>query len=225
MSEEQTQRPLTLLLVDHHALFREGLAEICSAEDDLVVVGQTDTAESAVVAAAQEKPDVVVVDVSVPQPDPAWILRALGRAAPASRAIVFTEKEEPRLVTRVATAGARAYVLKNATRVEMLSVIRAVGNGRENVLFSGTPRALNNLHRPVDGLLSRRELEIIALVAQGMTSAQIAANLYISGGTVKRHLTNIYTKLGVASRIQAINKATALGLFPERVMSSYESGS
>jgi DNA-binding NarL/FixJ family response regulator len=125
---------------------------------------------------------------------------------------VVTVHDEARLVGNLVAAGAHAYLLKSATSEELLTALRKVSRDSSHVVLSvsrETLEGLNGVDRP---LLSKREREVLGLVAAGMHNSEIASELYISEGTVKRHLTNTYTKLGTASRISAIKKAISLGL-------------
>jgi DNA-binding NarL/FixJ family response regulator len=205
--------PVRVLVVGDHTLFREGVAGMCAAEEDVLkVVGQARADDSAVAAVEQDKPHVVLLDVGPGQTNPEHLVHRLTLATPTPRVVVLTSHEDPGLIRKAVHAGARAYVLKSATRAELLAVMRAVGEGEDNVLVSVSRATLDNLHARQGSPLSARELEVISLIAEGMTNAQVAAGLYISKATVKRHLTNIYAKLDVSSRIQAINKAAAMGL-------------
>jgi len=108
--------------------------------------------------------------------------------------------------------GASAFISKDVTRQELLSAIRSICKDRDHVVLSISRETMRQLQGPVNGPLTARELEVLMLVAKGLQNAQIAAKLYISEGTVKRHLTNTYLKLEVRSRIRAVNKAVTLGL-------------
>lgn len=207
---------ISVLLVDDHALFRAGVAEIFATEDDLRVVGEAEHGEEAVALAQRTKPDVVLLDVEMPGLGTEETLRRMLRASPSSKVVVLTSHDEPRLVRSLLAIGARAYVIKRATREELLATIRTVERDADRVVLSVSRDTLKKLVGRYKGPLSSRELEVLTLVSGGMRNAQIASQLYISEGTVKRHLTNIYTKLGVASRIDAVNKAIAAGLVASR---------
>jgi DNA-binding NarL/FixJ family response regulator len=201
-----------VLLADDHALFREGVAELLAAEDDLRVVGEAGDGDDAVALAEREQPDVVLLDVEMRGPGPEETLRRLLGASPASRVVVLTMHDDPRLVRSLLGLGARAYVVKSATREELLASVRMVERDSDRVVLSVSRDTLERLEGRDEGLLSARELEVLTLVASGSSNAGIAAQLHISEGTVKRHLTNAYAKLGVASRIDAVNRAVAAGL-------------
>ena len=205
--------PIKVLLADDHTLFREGVAEIFAADAGVRVVGEAQNGEEAVALTQKEKPDVVLLDVEMPGPSGAEeTLRRILGASPSSKVVVLTMHDEPRLVRSLVSSGAHAYVIKSATREELLSTVRTVDRDADRVVLSVSRSTLEKLEGRENDVLSPRELEVLSLAAEAMSNAQIASRLYISEGTVKRHLTNVYAKLGVASRVDALNKAKAAGL-------------
>jgi DNA-binding NarL/FixJ family response regulator len=203
---------VTVVLADDHTLFREGVAEIFAADEGLRVVGEADSGEEAVELAGKEKPDVVLLDVEMPGPGAEETVGRLLAASPLTKVVVLTMHDEPALVRDLLGSGAHAYIVKSATREELVSAVRTVDRDPDRVVLSvsrGTMEKLEGRHKE---LLSARELEVLSLAARGMGNAPIARQLYISEGTVKRHLTNTYAKLGVASRADAVNRAVELGL-------------
>jgi len=212
--------PTSVLLVDDHALFREGVAEIFVAEESLRVVGEAASGEEAVALVQELNPDVVLLDVEMPGLGAEETLRRILRTSPSSQVIVLTMHDDARLVRSLVASGARAYVIKSATREELLATIRTVQRDANRIILSVSRDTLESLEGRNEELLSTRELEVLTLVAEGMSNAQIARRLYIAEGTVKRHLTNIYAKLGVVSRIDAVNKAISAGLVTSRGLPS-----
>lgn len=204
--------PIKVLLVDDHTLFREGIAEIFATEEDMRLVGEAGDGEEAAGLAEERKPHVVLLDVEMPGPGAEETLRRILRVSPSPKVIVLTMYDEPRLVRNLLALGARAYMTKAAAREELLSAIRTVYRDNDRVILSVTRDTLERLEGRARSVLSSRELEILALMARGMSNGQIASQLYISVGTVKRHATNIYAKLGVCCRVDAINEAVATGL-------------
>ncbi|MFD0856713.1 response regulator [Actinomadura adrarensis] len=205
-------RPTRVVIADDHTLFREGIAEICEVEDDLHVVGQADDGPGTLRLVRREDPDVVLLDVEMPGSLPEETVRQILSVPSAPCVAILTMHDDARLVSKLVAIGAQAYISKTATREELLAAIRAVRRDREHIVLSVPKRTMHRLGRPVEGPLSSRELEVLNLVARGLSNAQIAADLYISEGTVKRHLTNAYLKLDVRSRMNAVNKAVAMGL-------------
>jgi DNA-binding NarL/FixJ family response regulator len=208
---------ITVLVADDHTLFREGVVQMCHAEDDLEVVGQADDTTDAVAIAHRARPDVVLLDVEMPGLGAEESLRQILKMSPNSKVVVLTMHDDARLVKRLLSLGAHAFVVKSATRDELVAAIRTVKRSKDNIVLSVSKTTMERLREPETGPLSARELEILTFVARGYSNAQIASTLYISEGTVKRHLTNIYLKLDVTSRLNAVNKATAMGLLASRV--------
>lgn len=204
--------PVKVLLVDDHALFREGVAEILAADAGVRVVGEAGNGEEAVALAQKERPDVVLLDIEMPGPLSAKeTLRRVLRASPSSRVVVLTMHDEPRLVRDLLSEGAQAYVVKSATRQELLSTVHTIDRDGDRVVLSVSRATLERLEGGAD-VLSSRELEVLSLAAKGRSNIQIASELHISEGTVKRHLTNTYAKLHVTSRMDAVNRAVSMGL-------------
>lgn len=204
---------IRLLVIDDNVLFREGMAEICAREPDLSVVGRAAGGLDAVTLAGRSCPDVVLLSVSGAADRVTEELVARLAGAPSRpRLVIMATRENVRMARRFLSMGAWAYISKSSTREELLGVVRAVGLGVDRAVLSVPRSVLEQFTSPLAKPLSGRELEVIELVATGLSNAQIAARLYISEATVKRHLTNVYLKLDVRSRMAATNKATAMGL-------------
>jgi DNA-binding NarL/FixJ family response regulator len=211
-----------VLLIDDNELFRTGVARVLAEEEDLHVVGDRQADDSAISLAQRERPDIVLMDVDTRGVQPEQYLARLRQASPASKVIVLTMREDPELIRRLLASGLRAYLLKSATRDELLASLRAMARGSERTILSVSPGTLRGLElqvaangppgRHAGGLLSTRELQVLTRLAHGQRNAQIATELGIAVGTVKRHLTNIYTKLGAGSRMDAVNRAISRDL-------------
>ncbi|MFH8492411.1 response regulator [Streptomyces longisporoflavus] len=206
--------PARLLVADDHTLFRQGIVEICKTEEDLDVVGEAVDGHSAVRLARLEQPDVLLLDVEMPGPGAGATLEQILDVPSPPHVAILTMHDDARMVSKLLAIGAQAYISKTSTREELLAAIRAVRQTTDRVVLSVTKETMRRLERPEESPVSARELEVLHLVARGLSNAEIATELYISSGTVKRHLTNIYLKLDVPSRLNAINKAVALGLLP-----------
>jgi DNA-binding NarL/FixJ family response regulator len=205
--------PTRLVIVDDHTLFRSGLRELLSHVPDLVVVGEGSSGTDAVALAEQLRPDVLLLDVEMPGPGAAATVERLQKVAPDTRIVVLTMHEDAALVHELLSRGASAYLNKTIGIQELGSAVRAVDRSSGTVLLSVRRDTFAGIDgQAVKPLLSARELDVLRLVAQARSNAQIAAQLFISEGTVKRHLTNIYAKLGAVSRVDAIRKATAARL-------------
>ena len=217
MNEENGH--IKVLLVDDHALFREGVAEIFEAEEDVEVVGEAANGLEAIAMAEREQPDVVLLDVEMPVMGAESAIERILHASPSSKVLVLTMYDEPRLVRRLLGLGAHGYIVKNATREELVAAVRTIHRVENRVVLSVSRGTADRLEGSERDKLSVRELEVLLLTARAMSNSQIASHLHISEGTVKRHLTNIYAKLGVSSRADAAKKALTSGLITFRDLS------
>ncbi|WP_016910026.1 response regulator [Streptomyces xiaopingdaonensis] len=209
-------RPLRLLIADDHTLFREGIVEILTAAGGLEVVGTAGDGEEACRKAAELRPDIVVLDVEMPGQEVRETLPRLAHACPKSRVVVLTMHDDVVLAREMLALGASAYLVKGSTRHELLSALHSVVVDREpgHVILSVTQRGFDRVSQASADALSAREREVLGLTAEALSNAQIARRLSIAEGTVKRHLRNIYRKLGAVSRLDAVNKAVAASLIP-----------
>jgi DNA-binding NarL/FixJ family response regulator len=211
-----TREHISLILVDDHALYREGLAESFALEGDLRVVGEANNGSDAVALAGREKPDVVLLDLEMLGVEVERTIDGVLRASPLSKVLILTMYDDPYMVRNALTLGARAYIVKNATREELVCAIRTVHRVKDRVILAVSRNTALRLERPRKDRLSVRELEVLLLVARAMSNRQIAAYLQISEGTVKRHLTSTFSKLDACSRAEATRKALSSGLITFR---------
>jgi DNA-binding NarL/FixJ family response regulator len=214
---------IKVLLVDDHALFREGVAEIFDAEEGMEVVGVAANGQEAVELTAEVKPDVVLLDVEMPMMGAEQAIRRILCTSPSSKILVLSMYDEPRLVRKLLMLGAHGYLVKNATREELVAAVRTVHRVEDRIVLSVSRSTAHRLEGSEQSVLSSRELEVLLLVARAMSNSQVASRLHISEGTVKRHLTNIYAKLGVCSRADAAKKALTSGLLTFRDLSEPDS--
>jgi DNA-binding NarL/FixJ family response regulator len=206
-----------VLIVDDHMLVREGLRRILQAQEDMDVVGEAGDSAAAVAAAARERPDVVLLDVEIPGGEAAATVRKLKGASPGSRVIILSMHEGPVLVQELLAAGVRGYLLKSIHWQELVLAIRTVHLDPDRVVLGVSGQSLRSASQGAgEGAtaLSAREREVLGLVGEALSNGQIASRLSLKEATVKRHLRNVFVKLGAVSRIDAVNKATELGLFP-----------
>lgn len=222
------EEAIRVLLVDDHTLFREGVASLLGRADDIVLVGEAGTGEEAIRLADELLPDVVLMDLKMPGMGGIEATRAISHRSPHIGVIVLTMFEDDESVLAALKAGARGYVLKDADRGMLLRAIRAVAQG--DVLL-GAPIALRAIEQfsqpsrvPVEAPSERqltpflfeeltpRELEVLRLIAQGLRNREIAERLVISERTVGNHISNIFSKLQVNDRSQAIIRALKGGL-------------
>ncbi|MEV4640617.1 response regulator transcription factor [Actinoplanes sp. NPDC049548] len=199
---------IDILVAGDQPLLREGLVELVAAEPDFRVVGQAGNSVTAVQSVAARRPRVVLLDVKMPDHPACATVRHIRRISPGTRVVVLAMDDDLRLLQEVLAAGAHAVLVRSAGRQELLGVIRTVCHEANSVLVV-SHRNAGRLAVPADNPLSRRQLQVLELAALALSNAQIAARLRIAEGTVKRHLTNVYTKLGAVSRLDAVNKAKA----------------
>lgn len=220
------RKKIRVVLCDDHDLFRGGLAEMLATAGDVEVVGEADTHQRSVAVVSEVAPDVVLLDLEMPDGGAEKTVRRMLRLSRPPRIVVVTMHDEPRLIRRFIGMGASAYLPKSAGLEELLDTVR---NAAASPLSqSGQSEArvvprevLEDLDGRADGL-SGRELEILLQAARGMSNRQIAASLHLSVGTVKRHLANTYAKIGVSSRTEAAQKALAEGWISPFELSEYE---
>lgn len=202
-----------VVLADDHANYRRSLAEMLAVYPQRVeIAGETGTDIETVALARSMQPDVVLLDVEIPAMGAREAIREILGVSPSSRVIVLSMYEDARLARSLLSQGATAYVSKGAAPGEILSAMRAVENGRPCVILAVDKTDAQGGSVPTNNVLSGRELEILAHVARKMSNKEVGRRLHISEVTVKRHLANIYTKLGVSSREEATAKALAEGL-------------
>lgn len=211
-------RPIKVLIADDHTLFRQGLQRLLTESDDLVVVGEAVNGEEAVALAGQLEPDVALMDVTMPGIGGVEAARRLRQAQPQVQVIMLTVSEKDEHLFASIKAGAHGYLLKNAQRAELIEAIRRVCAGEAIVAPAMAVRLIeefSSLSQPAepetDGLTDR-EIEVLHLVAQGLSNKQIAAELSLSEHTVKTHLRHILDKLHLRSRTQAAAYAARTGL-------------
>ncbi|WP_144877303.1 response regulator transcription factor [Microbacterium sp. 1.5R] len=192
---------ITVLVVDDHAMVREGLASVLAADGDISVVGAAATGAEAVRLAAELRPDVVVMDLSMPVMDGIEATKAVREEVAGTRVLVLTSFTERDRVRRAIDAGATGYQLKDAEPADLRAAVRSVHAGHAPL----DPRiagVLLSADRPASGL-SVREREVLRLVAEGLANKQIAASLGIAERTVKAHLGSVFRQIGVADRTSA----------------------
>lgn len=207
--------PLRVMVADDHTLLRDGLRELLSTDPAFVVVADAATGPDVIAQAAEHRPDLLLLDVQMPGPGARAVVEQVTVVSPDTKIIILTMHDDPALVRQLVESGASAYLLKTIARAELLASVHAVARSPDNVVLSVSRRTIGRLEQPPEpapGALSPRELDVLRGVARALSNAQLAAELFITESTVKRHLTNIYAKLGAASRVDALLKARAAGL-------------
>jgi DNA-binding NarL/FixJ family response regulator len=212
--------PISLLIVDDHPVVRDGLSSMFARDPEFEVLGEAADGAEAVRLAESLGPDVILMDLRMPGMDGVTATAELARRGIGARVLVLTTYDTDSHVLPAIEAGATGYLLKDAPRAELLRAVRAAARGEAALSPSVAARLMNKVRVPDAGPLSRRELEVLGLVAAGTTNREAAARLFITEATVKTHLLNIYAKLGVGDRAAAVAAAFNRGLLtpeaPER---------
>jgi DNA-binding NarL/FixJ family response regulator len=213
--------PIRVVLADDHTLFREGLSALLSAAPDTEVVGEAGTGTEALALSEDLLPDIVLMDIMMPDLNGVQATERLLAANPEIGVIMLTMLEEDDALFAAMRAGARGYILKGADKDEVLKTIRAVAEGEAHFGATIASRLSAYFRRGPGGSAERdlsdftdltdREQEVLVLIAEGHSNQEIAGQLHISGKTVSNHISNIFNKLQVTDRAQAIVKARRAG--------------
>jgi DNA-binding NarL/FixJ family response regulator len=197
--------PIRVFLVDDHTVLRQAVAAMLAGENDMEVVGQSGDGRRALDELGRLRPDVVILDLKMPEIDGLSLLPQILEASPKSRVVMFTMYENPIYVHTAMQAGATGYVLKSVERDELLRAIRAVHRGSGYLQAEVTRPLLRRLALKAErSALSVREIQVLELLAAGSSNKEIAQRLAISDETVKSHLKRLYDKLGVSDRAEAV---------------------
>lgn len=199
--------PIRLLIVDDHPVVRDGLRGMFAGESDFEVVAEAANGTEALARARVFHPDVVLMDLRMPELDGVSTIRAMTESGIAARVLVLTTYDTDGDVLAAIEAGATGYLLKDAPRQELLRAVRAAARGEGVLSPSVTSRLLDQVRQPAKEAVSERELEVLQLIARGFNNREAAAHLFISEATVKTHLLHIYAKLGVNDRAAAVATA------------------
>lgn len=200
---------IQIVLADDHHVVRQGMAAIISTEPDLKIVGEACDGEQALTLYAQLKPDVLILDLRMPVLDGFEVVKRLIATDPAARILVMTTYDTDEDIWRCLRAGAKGYLLKDASQPEIITAIRTVARGET---FTTPLLAVKLARRASTPEFSRREGEVLHLLAGGKTNKEIAAALGIEPGTIKTHLKSLFTKLGASTRSEAIHIAGKRGI-------------
>lgn len=209
--------PIHVVIADDHIFYREGLRSLLAPAQDIEIIGEAANGDEAVQAAETLKPDVMLMDIKMPQMNGIEATRSISSVDPAIAILMLTMLDDDASVFAAMRAGARGYLLKDAGVAEVCSAIRSVSSGgvilgpgiatRMMQFFERTPMAVDEF-----GELTSRELEVLTLVSRGHTNESIAGQLSISLKTVRNHVSNILAKLQVSNRSQAVVRARERGI-------------
>jgi DNA-binding NarL/FixJ family response regulator len=213
-SEPGQAEVIRVVLADDHPVVREGLRGMLAAEPGIEVVADAASGAEVVAVTARFQPDVVLMDLRMPHGDGVEATTRIVGGHPGIRVVVLTTYETDADIVRAVEAGAVGYLLKDASISELGNAIRAAARGETVLAPSVARRLVSHVRQPRRDLLSSRETEVLALVARGLTNAEIGQQLSITEATVKTHLLRLFGKLGVNDRTAAVTSAIALGVIP-----------
>jgi len=209
-----------ILIADDHPLLREALCQVFSNQKDMEIVGQAGNGEEAIDLASQLKPDILVMDIVMPKFDGLEASRQIKKITPNTAILILTAYDDDNYVLGLLEAGATGYLMKSAKGQDLVEAVRAVRAGEsvlhpkiiEKLLKQAMVKPVGTAEHKIKDLLSDREMEMLKLLATGMSNKKIAEKLCLSLRTVKAHMSNIFTKMNVASRSEALVEALRKGL-------------
>ncbi len=209
-------QPIRVMLVDDHTMVRRGLATFLKAFDDLQLAGEAENGAAAIQLCAEVLPDVILMDMVMPDMDGATATRVIRQKFPHVQVIALTSFKEGELIKNALEAGAIAYLLKDVSADDLVRAIRAAHAGRATLSPEAAQALVETANQPpAPGLdLTEREREVLALMVEGLNNTQIAGRLTVSPSTIKSHVSNVLSKLGVASRTEAVTLALRNRIVP-----------
>ncbi|MFT4296588.1 MAG: response regulator transcription factor [Micropruina sp.] len=207
-------RPIRVLLADDHAIVREGVRGMLDAEPDIEVVADASSGSEAIAAVAAHDVDVVLMDLRMPRTDGVAATAEICSRWPTTAVVILTTYETDADILRAVDAGAAGYLLKDVSRADLIGAVRAAAAGEAVLTPTVAARLMRRVRDAGPPRLSRRELDVLELVAIGNSNADIGRALFVSEATVKTHLLRIFAKLDVSDRTAAVTTAMSLGLLP-----------
>lgn len=205
-----------VLLVDDHPVVREGLRGMLTAEEGIDVVAEAGSGDAALAAVREHAPDVVLMDLRMPEGDGVSATAEINAAGLGARVVVLTMYDTDSDILRAVEAGAMGYLLKDSSRHELAAAVRGAARGETVLAPSVAARLVTHVRAPsAPETPTAREVEVLRLVADGLSNAEIGGKLFISEATVKTHLLRVFGKLGVSDRTAAVTAAIRLGILPQ----------
>ena len=201
-----------ILVTDDHPVVRAGLSGMLSGEPDFEVVGEAQNGKEAVAFVGELKPDVVLMDLRMPEMDGVTAIGHIKSEHPDVHILVLTTYESDADILRAIETGATGYLLKDTPREELFGAIRTVAQGQSPLAPGVAARLMQRVRDPAEEGLSTREIEVLELVAHGTSNKEIAKQLWVSETTVKSHMLHIFDKLGVTDRTAAVTEALKRGI-------------
>ena len=198
---------ISVLVVDDHPVVRDGLHGMLAGQADIEVVGEAVHGREAVEMALRLQPDVILMDLRMPEMDGVAAIVAILEEKPEANILVLTTYDSDEDIVRAMEAGATGYLLKDAPRQELFRAVRAAARGESVLAPTVAARLMDYMRSPNEETLSPREVAVLSLVAQGASNREVGEELHISVATVKTHLVHIYEKLGVDNRTAAVTAA------------------
>jgi DNA-binding NarL/FixJ family response regulator len=201
-----------ILVTDDHPVVRAGLSGMLSGEPDFEVVGEAQNGKEAVAFVGERKPDVVLMDLRMPEMDGVTAIQHIKSNYPNGHILVLTTYESDADILRAIETGATGYLLKDTPREELFGAIRMVAQGQSPLAPGVAARLMQRVRNPEEEGLSTREIEVLELVAHGTSNKEIAKQLWVSETTVKSHMLHIFDKLSVTDRTAAVTEALKRGI-------------
>lgn len=203
---------IRVVLADDHVVVRTGLRAMLDGEPDIQIVGEAANGAEVVSLSSRVDPDVVLMDLRMPEVDGVTAIAKIRERHPSVHVLVLTTYDTDADILRAVEAGATGYLLKDATRDEVLYAIRSAAVGEAALAPRVASRLMGRIRAPGEEALSSREIEVLSLVARGLTNKEIARTLHLSEATVRTHLLHVFTKLGVDDRTAAVMVAAERGI-------------
>ncbi|MEV8530734.1 response regulator transcription factor [Streptomyces sp. NPDC051211] len=206
--------PLRVVVVDDHTVMRAGVVALLAAEPSIAVVGEADNGREAVALVAALAPDVVLMDLRMPVLDGVAATAEITAGPAPTRVLILTTYDTDAEIERAVEAGAIGYLLKDTTREQLVDAIRSAARGETVLAPRVAERLVARMRRPAPVVLTAREVDVLAAVADGLSNADIGRRLVIAEATVKTHLLRVFAKLDVSDRTHAVVVALDQGLLP-----------